>query len=398
MLKTHSQPDINNNKIKFNINDENEMQNNQLKKRKLINYTDYLKLKEAYISYQEKNKKTKEENDKLNNLLSSYQQEISKFNDFKKNIYNSFEIMQKKLNELFQENKLLNFTNNENTKKFNDIINELNSEIRQYQLELSEKSIEIQKLKNIIEENNKNKNEDFLYIKENEIKEKENFIINKEMEIQNKEKNLNNKEMKIKEKENLLKLEENELKKEMKRNEEIYQKLNEEINMKEKKIIIENNKINENKISINETIEKLKIKELHLNNELTKIKSFKENWKNFILKREIKIEYKQIKKHKIKYLIESKDKFEIIRKENIKNIEINFNSKEPQIYTFNNNNKNTKLSKINHVLMDNYLNTIKIGYNESNDIISGSLEEIDFLDNECEPIPSFLLCLQKEKE
>ena len=48
--------------------------------------------------------------------------------------------------------------------------------------------------------------------------------------------------------------------------------------------------------------------------------------------------------------------------------------------------------------MDNYLNTIKIGYNENNDIISGSLEEIDFLDNECEPIPSFLLCLQKEKE
>ena len=236
MLKTHSQPDINNNKIKFNINDENEMQNNQLKKRKLINYTDYLKLKEAYISYQEKNKKTKEENDKLNNLLSSYQQEISKFNYYKKNIYNSFEIMQKKLNELFQENKLLNFTNNENTKKFNDIINELNSEIRQYQLELSEKSIEIQKLKNIIEENNKNKNEDFLYIKENEIKEKENIIKNKEMEMQNKEKNLNIKEMKIKEKENLLKLEENELKKEMKRNEELYQKLNEEINMKEKKI------------------------------------------------------------------------------------------------------------------------------------------------------------------
>ena len=42
MLKTHSQPDINNNKIKFNINDENEMQNNQIKKKENI-YTMYHK-------------------------------------------------------------------------------------------------------------------------------------------------------------------------------------------------------------------------------------------------------------------------------------------------------------------------------------------------------------------
>ena len=392
MFPIHSQPIFENKNE--NIIIENKIQNNQIKRKKFIKSGDYLKLKEAYLSNQEIYLKMKEDNDKLNSLLTSYKQEISKFNEYKYNINKAFEIIQNKYNELYNENKSLKINNNENTKKFNDIIDELNNEIKQYQLELTEKNNELKELKKINNEL-KTKNEESLIQIKNNFKEKEDNLNNKKLNIQNRENNLNekekylnNKELNIQkrennlnEKETSLKLEMNELKKEKKNNEELYKKLKEEINLKEKQINLENNKINENKLLINETIEKLKSKEMNLNNEFYKIQEYT---KNIIQINEINIEYKIIQKRKIKYLINYKDKFGIIQTKD-KNI-------------FFNDNKNSKLNLINNVLLDNYLNTVNIGYKNSNEIIKESLEENDSLDNECEPIPSFLLCLKKVKK
>ena len=68
-------------------------------------------------------------------------------------------------------------------------------------------------------------------------------------------------------------------------------------------------------------------------------------------------------------------------------------------------NKNTNISKnilinnnknINEVIIENYLNTINVGYNDlidNSDIQSG--DEGNKNNIECEPIPSFILCLKK---
>ena len=135
MLELNSQSFLENKNENIMIGTENS--NSQIKRKKFINSEDYLKLKEAYLSNQEIYLKMKEDNDKLNSILTSYQKEISKFNDYKDNINKAFEIIQNKYNELYNENKSLKINNNENTKKFNDIINELNTEIKQYQIELS---------------------------------------------------------------------------------------------------------------------------------------------------------------------------------------------------------------------------------------------------------------------
>ena len=96
MLKIHT-PSYLNNQIKYNIIEENEKDNIQSQKNKLINYNDYLKLKEAYSSIEEISQKTIEENEQLNIILTSYQEEISKFNDYKQKIDKSFEIIQKNI-------------------------------------------------------------------------------------------------------------------------------------------------------------------------------------------------------------------------------------------------------------------------------------------------------------
>ena len=67
------------------------------------------------------------------------------------------------------------------------------------------------------------------------------------------------------------------------------------------------------------------------------------------------------------------------------------------------NNKINKLSLVNDVIIDNFLNTINIGYNNNNgafihDFSNDDDESNININNECEPIPSFLLCLQKTKE
>jgi len=207
MFQIQSQSIING-QIKYNIMDENEKQYNQYQKMKLINYNDYLKLKEAYLTTQETWQKTKEENDQLNLILTSYQEEILKFKDYKQNIDKSFEIIQDKYNDLYNENKSLKNNYNENTTKFNEIINELNNEIKQYELELSEKNNEIERLKNI-KSDFISKNEELLENKEKELNEKEESIKNKELDITKKEKILNQKEINLRERETILKLEEN---------------------------------------------------------------------------------------------------------------------------------------------------------------------------------------------
>ena len=392
MLKIHT-PSYLNNQIKYNIIEENEKDNIQSQKNKLINYNDYLKLKEAYSSIEEISQKTIEENEQLNIILTSYQEEISKFNDYKQKIDKSFEIIQKKYNELYNENKSLKNNYNENATKYNETINDLNNEIKQYQKELSEKNNEIAQLKNIKNEL-KTKYEDSLKKREKELKEKEKVLKSQELDIANKENILNKKDADIKEREAILKLEEIKLETEEKNNEEKNKKLSEELNLKEKKINMDNNKINENNNLIKETIEKLKEKEIFLDKELTKIKNTR---KNLIQISQIKIEYKYEKKKKNnanhKYFIDYTDKFNIFNKININK---KIDDKKSEIQTLNNKN-DSKLNLINNALLNNYLNTVNIGYNSYNDNFIENFDETNNVDNECEPIPSFLFCLQKNK-
>ena len=370
MLKIHT-PSYLNNQIKYNIIEENEKDNIQSQKNKLINYNDYLKLKEAYSSIEEISQKTIEENEQLNIILTSYQEEISKFNDYKQKIDKSFEIIQKKYNELYNENKSLKNNYNENATKYNETINDLNNEIKQYQKELSEKNNEIAQLKNIKNEL-KTKYEDSLKKREKELKEKEKVLKSQELDIANKENILNKKDADIKEREAILKLEEIKLETEKKNNEEKNKKLSEELNLKEKKINMDNNKINENNNLIKETIEKLKEKEIFLDKELTKIQKNNANHK---------------------YIIDYTDKFNIFNKININK---KIDDKKSEIQTLNNKN-DSKLNLINNALLNNYLNTVNIGYNSYNDNFIENFDETNNVDNECEPIPSFLFCLQKNK-
>ena len=47
--------------------------------------------------------------------------------------------------------------------------------------------------------------------------------------------------------------------------------------------------------------------------------------------------------------------------------------------------------------MDNYLNTVNVGYN-NNIEINNEIEDIENdLMTECEPIPSFIMCLKKRR-
>ena len=120
--------------------------NNNNNKNKKINYSDYLKLKNAYLSFQENAEKLKEENEKLNSILDSFQKQISLTEDYKLNITQSFTIIEKKYNDLYKENKELKKNYEINDKKLNEIsdennkyklyINELNNQIEQYQIEL----------------------------------------------------------------------------------------------------------------------------------------------------------------------------------------------------------------------------------------------------------------------
>ena len=161
------------------------------KKTKKVNYNDYLKLKNAYLNLQENSQKIKEENDQLNTLLQAFQEEINKSEDYKLKINQSFQIIEKKYTDLFNENKELKkinenkYNENINNEKLEEennnyklIIEELNNQIKQYQIVLLNKNNEIENIKNI---NN-------------------NILIEKEENINNKEKEINEEKELIKQK------------------------------------------------------------------------------------------------------------------------------------------------------------------------------------------------------
>ena len=90
------------------LNNNNSIEKEKVyKKTKKVNYNDYLKLKNAYILLQENLQKIKEENEQLKTLLQSYQEEISKNEDYKLKISQSFQTIEKKFNNLINENKEL---------------------------------------------------------------------------------------------------------------------------------------------------------------------------------------------------------------------------------------------------------------------------------------------------
>ena len=135
--------------------------------------------------------------------------------------------------------------------------------------------------------------------------------------------------------------------------------------------------------------EELNQKELLLNKEIEKI-SVKQ--KNILPKKEIDITFKGIKKIN-KLVMEHINIYQILKQD--KNIVDSINNNDEE------NNKINKLNLVNDVILDNYLNTINIGYigynNENNDELSND-DIMNNINNECEPVPSFLLCLQKAKE
>ena len=68
--------------------------------------------------------------------------------------------------------------------------------------------------------------------------------------------------------------------------------------------------------------------------------------------------------------------------------------------TMKNINTNNFLNNINENILNNYLNTINIGYNGINDIYLEIEKDNNLIDDntlECEPIPSFITCIKKAK-
>ena len=68
-----------------------------------------------------------------------------------------------------------------------------------------------------------------------------------------------------------------------------------------------------------------------------------------------------------------------------------------------NTNNNNNLSNINEIILNNYLNTINVGYTGINDNYNLYLDNdenliIDDKSLECEPIPSFIFCIKKKNE
>ena len=400
-------------------------------KNKKVNYNDYLKLKNAYLKLQENIKNLKEENTHLNSLLESYQEEIKKNEDYKMKINQSFVIIEKKYSDLFNENQeIKNYyvkneaKNNELLEECNNyklLIDELNNQVKQYQIELSNKNIEIEKLKNL---NNHNETEakELNKIKEQELKEKEEKIkneenklkkkeelleqndqalIQREQMIKNNEEKIKNKEElnkkleeELKEKEKMLKIKEQKLNEEVKKNEELFKKRQNEIKKKEEEIINKNEeikneieKIKENKKIMVENNSKILEKEILLNREIEKMEIKKSN---ILPKQEIVLVYfGNEKKNNVnnkfyELIIEQINSYQILKDES-KNKNIKIYDKENKI--------DNKLNLINGAILDNYLNTINIGFNESEYINNEYLNDYNY---ECEPIPSFLLCMQKK--
>ena len=142
----------------------------------------------------------------------------------------------------------------------------------------------------------------------------------------------------------------------------------------------------ENKILINLKGELIKEKELLFNKEIEKKNN---KIQDICPKKEININYEGIKKIKKvnKLIIEHNNEYQILKEE-----------KDDDSESGEQNKKIGKLNMVKDVILSNYLNTINIGYNKNFDNDYNNEDFINNINNECEPIPSFLLCLQKEKD
>ena len=300
-----------------------------------VDFNDYILLKDSFIELGEKYKKLKEDNKNMTKTIKEYKTQISEFQKTKNSITDLFKQIKEKMN------KPNNKTEINETKKLLELEKEINIKNGEI-IKLKEINLDFEnKIKKLEEENNnKDKVIESLNIKEKKFEE----------------------DIKQKENENLLIIQKlNELKEEYETEKEKEKEKEKDIfnNNNIKKLIFDNLIIEEN-ININIINAKNYIEEK--NNTLTEEKNI---------------------------LITNSKKSDTNSSTNRNKIDI----------IIKNNNTNNSSNNINEIILNNYLNTINVGYNglgENND-----LEEKD--ENlisaeqalECEPIPSFICCIKK---
>ena len=312
-----------------------------LTKRK-VDFCDYLLLKDSYVELGEKYKKLDEDHKKLNQILKEYQTEISEFQKAKSSINEMFKKMQEKINRNKNMKEIIE------TKKILELEKEINIKSGEI-IKFKEMNLDLEnKIKVLGEENNKIKDE---------LSEKNKIIEN----------------MKIKTKQ-----------------------LEEDINQKENENLLIINQLNE----LKEEYENEELKKDKLNN----IQNTKNNFFNNL----------SIEGNNNLFIISSKnksnDKNNILSEEkknlntNLIKSETNSSTNPNKIEILKNINTHNSLNNINEVILNNYLNTINIGYNGININNNYKLESendsnliIDENPLECEPTPSFILCIKKAK-
>ena len=190
--------------------------------------------------------------------------------------------------------------------------------------------------------------------------------------------------------------------------------LNLKISSKESKIFILNiyNKAMFKKLSIVSSINKINI----INKNINKFKNIKicENNEKFILKsikKELKIvsnicNINLIKKTKKSLLsITSKVSEIIVSKTKLKNIIYKIENQQLNFINFK-KKKILRRTTTQKAIIDNYINSINIGFDncktyEDYNIINNENDEDSDNENdklECEPVPSFILCIQKKEK
>ena len=390
-------------------------------KNKKVDYNDYLYLKNSYIEMGEKYKKLKEENLSNLSMLKEYESQINEFQQTKENILKMFQEIQnyktlkennnqqyvQKISELeteintknLQIEKLTNIVlaYQENEKKFNDILKEKECEINQ---EKNQEKLLIIKEFNAVKDkfnNEKNSLTEQIQQKDEEIKNKEEEIKNKEEEIKNKDVELKNKENELQNKDNELQNKDNELKN---KDSELQNKENEILQLKQ---MIQN---------LQQNIEKNE--ENNKNNEQI-IKTWGEE--NFIFEQknsfeiisqgsEIKNKVYELQEQKNDFMIEricstnESSNNPVLKNENNLMNKINVNNNTNNNNTNNNKINNNVNSNIIDSILDNYLNSVNVGFTGSNkekekDDLESDDSVINNTELECEPIPSFILCVKK---
>ena len=182
----------------------------------------------------------------------------------------------------------------------------------------------------------------------------------------------------------------------------------EKMKLKEKKYEDDlKQKENENILIMNKLTE---LKEEMDNEELLKSSLNNNNETN--IKRKILFNNLSIDKNSIIYLLPHKnsidDKNNILTEEknilrtNSRKSDTNSSTNKNKIEIIKNINTNNSWNNINEIILNNYLNTINVGYNAINDIYNSEQEKDDNIiedkNIECEPIPSFIYCIKKKIE